>query len=210
MDPGAASAVTGTASGTLHVLSEGTAATAAALHHQQQQKAPPLLSPQQQQKQPLQRQQVQQHGQWRQLQQHGQWQQQQQHEQQDEQQVLLELQELLAEQDILLPKLRFGQQRTLCPRCQGGSSHEDCFAINLSEGGSAVWLCHRATCGCKGAVTVRRGPRRSRSSSSTSSSGGGASSTNTQTAVTAVSQEQQQVRHGWCCGYCCHVQCADK
>ncbi|KAF6262531.1 hypothetical protein COO60DRAFT_1635883 [Scenedesmus sp. NREL 46B-D3] len=42
--------------------------------------------------------------------------------QQDKQQVLLELQELLADRGIQLPELRFGQHRSLCPECQGGSS----------------------------------------------------------------------------------------
>eukprot|EP00879_Flechtneria_rotunda_P017863 GHRR01018723.1.p2 GENE.GHRR01018723.1~~GHRR01018723.1.p2 ORF type:complete len:102 (+),score=32.37 GHRR01018723.1:107-412(+) len=59
----------------------------------------------------------------------------------DNEQVLLELEGLLYDRGIELLLLCFGQQRTVCSECEGGSSHEDCFAVSVKEDGSAMWCC---------------------------------------------------------------------
>jgi hypothetical protein len=170
-DPAAADVGSSKAGGFAHAVSSSAAAALAPPPQQQQEQQAFLHAPLQQQ---------QQH--------HPQ-----QDAQQDEQQVLLELQQLLSDKGIHLPELRFGQQRTLCPNCQGGRSREDCFSVNVSEAGSAVWTCHRGSCGFSGGVTVRSRQRRSRSSSSSSSSSGG---TSTSSAGAAAVVAEQQVRQG--------------
>ena len=57
----------------------------------------------------------------------------------------------------------WGVQRPTCPICTGGDENEDCFAVTLKheEAVSALWCCHRATCGFQGALFLRgmRGDR---------------------------------------------------
>lgn len=77
--------------------------------------------------------------------------------QQQQDSRLLQLVELLADRGIELPELRGGQQRTQCPECNNGSQNEDCFAVKVDPDiGSAVWQCHRASCGFKGGVKLHQ------------------------------------------------------
>lgn len=51
--------------------------------------------------------------------------------------------------------------RLTCPVCGNGSKGEDCFAFTVSaddsgKAASAVWCCHRATCGHAGGVSVHK------------------------------------------------------
>jgi len=45
---------------------------------------------------------------------------------------------------------RIGEQRVTCPRCQGGKGKEKSLAVQI-RADSVIWICHRATCGWKGA-----------------------------------------------------------
>lgn len=86
----------------------------------------------------------------------------------EQQRQLLQLEELLASKGIWLPELRFGQQRTECPKCNNGSQQENCFAVRLDPGGLAMWQCHRASCGYSGSLRAP-GQHRAHGVSSTSS-----------------------------------------
>lgn len=45
---------------------------------------------------------------------------------------------------------RIGEQRVTCPKCQGGNGKEKSLAVQVRTD-SVIWICHRATCGWKGA-----------------------------------------------------------
>lgn len=63
------------------------------------------------------------------------------------------IRDLLQTQQITLPDYSPGQKRAQCPKCAGGSTHEESLALNISEDSqSAKWICHRATCGWEGGV----------------------------------------------------------
>ena len=47
-------------------------------------------------------------------------------------------------------KDRKGEQRVTCPKCQGGNGKEKSLAVQVRTD-SVIWICHRATCGWKGA-----------------------------------------------------------
>lgn len=46
-----------------------------------------------------------------------------------------------------------GQHRSVCPQCGGGSTGEQSLAVK-SNGYSAVWVCHRASCGWAGRASA--------------------------------------------------------
>ncbi|DBA96517.1 TPA: hypothetical protein ACH3X1_015395 [Trebouxia sp. C0004] len=64
------------------------------------------------------------------------------------------IRDLLETQKITLQEYAPGQKpKTRCPRCHGGSQHEDSLAVNISvDSLSAAWKCHRATCGWEGGI----------------------------------------------------------
>ncbi|KAL0032240.1 hypothetical protein WJX79_000205 [Trebouxia sp. C0005] len=64
------------------------------------------------------------------------------------------IRDLLETQKITLQEYAPGQKpKTRCPRCHGGSQHEDSLAVNISvDSQSAAWKCHRATCGWEGGI----------------------------------------------------------
>ncbi|XP_051128290.1 twinkle homolog protein, chloroplastic/mitochondrial-like isoform X2 [Andrographis paniculata] len=65
----------------------------------------------------------------------------------DEKQMKLKHELQLLGLDVCIP----GQHKLICPKCEGGSTSEKSLALHISEDrSSAVWLCHRATCGWKG------------------------------------------------------------
>lgn len=41
-------------------------------------------------------------------------------------------------------------ERIVCPRCDGGSTHETCLQITKDELGNVGWFCYRASCGFRG------------------------------------------------------------
>lgn len=104
--------------------------------------------------------------------------------QEGSEELLEQLQELLCEQGIELPVPTYGQQRTVCPQCGGGSSAEDCFSVCLLESGAAVWCCHRASCGHTGSVRARR------------STGGGGGGRGVTSSIAAAALQLAQVRRG--------------
>lgn len=69
------------------------------------------------------------------------------------------IRDLLGTQKITLPEYAPGQKpKTRCPRCHGGSQHEDSLAVNISvDSQSAAWMCHRATCGWEGGIDQKAG-----------------------------------------------------
>jgi hypothetical protein len=44
--------------------------------------------------------------------------------------------------------------RAICPFCDGGSTHERCFAVTRTSEAEAKYCCHRATCGRHGRLAV--------------------------------------------------------
>ena len=68
------------------------------------------------------------------------------------------LPELLGEHGIRLKSYSAGSSdRIRCPRCDGGSSKEDCLAISIdADGEGAVWVCHRGKCGWTDGVHLPR------------------------------------------------------
>ena len=67
--------------------------------------------------------------------------------------------------------------RGLCPACQGGSTRELSFDVDITaDGQSALWNCHRGTCGFSGKVDVEREMRRRRAASSNVEDGAGGNS----------------------------------
>jgi len=69
------------------------------------------------------------------------------------------IRDLLETQKITLQEYAPGQKpKTRCPRCHGGSQHEDSLAVNISvDSQSAAWKCHRATCGWEGGIDQKAG-----------------------------------------------------
>ena len=69
------------------------------------------------------------------------------------------IRDLLETQKIMLQEYAPGQKpKTRCPRCHGGSQHEDSLAVNISvDSQSAAWKCHRATCGWEGGIDQKAG-----------------------------------------------------
>ncbi|GAQ77746.1 hypothetical protein KFL_000030250 [Klebsormidium nitens] len=61
----------------------------------------------------------------------------------------------LGEKGIVLPEYGPGSYRILCPKCNGGSSAEAALSVTISNG-TAVWCCHRATCGWTGRAGASR------------------------------------------------------
>lgn len=45
---------------------------------------------------------------------------------------------------------KIGEQRTECPKCKGGKTSEVSLAVQVRRD-SVIWVCHRGTCGYKGA-----------------------------------------------------------
>lgn len=45
-------------------------------------------------------------------------------------------------------------ERAICPFCDGGSTHERCFAVTRTSEAEAKYCCHRATCGRHGRLAV--------------------------------------------------------
>jgi hypothetical protein len=76
--------------------------------------------------------------------------------------------DLLLEKQIALRQYTPGRHvRGLCPACQGGSTRELSFDVDIAaDGQSALWNCHRGTCGFSGKVDVEREMRRRRAASS--------------------------------------------
>ena len=69
------------------------------------------------------------------------------------------IRDLLETQKIVLQEYAPGQKpKTRCPRCNGGTQHEDSLAVHISvDSQSAAWLCHRATCGWDGKIDQKAG-----------------------------------------------------
>jgi len=69
------------------------------------------------------------------------------------------IRDLLETQKITLQEYAPGQKpKTRCPRCHGGTQHEDSLAVNISvDSQSAAWKCHRATCGWEGGIDQKAG-----------------------------------------------------
>lgn len=44
----------------------------------------------------------------------------------------------------------------VCPKCNGGSSREGSFNVSRDEDGVLRWMCHRASCGFRGAAGTSR------------------------------------------------------
>ena len=86
--------------------------------------------------------------------------------------------DLLLEKQIALRQYTPGRHvRGLCPACQGGSTRELSFDVDIaSDGQSALWNCHRGTCGFSGKVDVEREMRRRRTAGSNVEDGGGGGS----------------------------------
>lgn len=55
----------------------------------------------------------------------------------------------------ILPSLHEGQQRIVCPFCEGGSSKERSFVIT-KQGSSVFYVCHRASCNARGKAVTKR------------------------------------------------------
>jgi hypothetical protein len=53
--------------------------------------------------------------------------------------------------ELEFARLRIGEHASgeLCPNCKGGRTKERTLSV-ANEGGSLVWICHRASCGFKG------------------------------------------------------------
>ena len=59
--------------------------------------------------------------------------------------------EKLSEHGIRLRHNRYGDQKMLCPKCNGGKGKEHSLSVTV-DADEAVWLCHRAHCGWRGGV----------------------------------------------------------
>ena len=70
------------------------------------------------------------------------------------------LRDVLLDRNIVLRSYAAGQHNGLmCPQCQGGSTKEASFSINIEKDGStAAWKCHRGTCGFEGGVSASTPP----------------------------------------------------
>ncbi|CAK0787500.1 hypothetical protein CVIRNUC_010720 [Coccomyxa viridis] len=66
------------------------------------------------------------------------------------------IRELLARNGIYLKHYAPAQYNALiCPTCKGGSSSEESLSVKIEEKGeSAVWKCHRGTCGWEGGCSL--------------------------------------------------------
>lgn len=66
------------------------------------------------------------------------------------------LRDLLQERNIVLRSYSAGQHNGLmCPVCQGGSTKEASFSINIEKDGTtAAYKCHRGTCNFEGGVSA--------------------------------------------------------
>lgn len=68
------------------------------------------------------------------------------------------IRDLLESKSITLADYSPGQKRAQCPKCAGGSTHEDSLALHISDDSqSAKWICHRATCGWEGGIDQASG-----------------------------------------------------
>ena len=69
--------------------------------------------------------------------------------------------DLLLEKKIALRQYTPGRHvRGLCPACQGGSTRELSFDVDIAaDGQSALWNCHRGPCGFSGQGDVEREKR---------------------------------------------------
>ena len=66
------------------------------------------------------------------------------------------IRDLLARNGIYLKQYAPAQYNALiCPTCKGGSSSEESLSVKIEDKGeSAVWKCHRGTCGWEGGCSV--------------------------------------------------------
>ena len=69
------------------------------------------------------------------------------------------IRDLLHAQGIVMRDYSPGQKPHMtCPQCAGGSSGEASLAVVVSDDSrGAAWLCHRGSCGWKGAVNASSG-----------------------------------------------------
>ena len=61
----------------------------------------------------------------------------------------MKLSDKLHDAGIKYRHLNRGDQRLVCPECEGGRTKEKSLNLTIT-GDGAVWCCHRATCGNKG------------------------------------------------------------
>ncbi|XP_002961986.2 twinkle homolog protein, chloroplastic/mitochondrial isoform X2 [Selaginella moellendorffii] len=46
------------------------------------------------------------------------------------------------------------EHRLICPQCNGGTTYEPSFSLRLEDEWTAIWKCHRSTCGYHGKANV--------------------------------------------------------